>query len=355
MHVAVIGAGIVGASIAYHLARRGADVTVLDRALAGGGATAKSFSWINAHETQSRAYFDLRMASIEAYHTLAQDLGDDMGLRWGGSLAWENDDDDLAALADRLGVFGYPARIIDAEAFSELEPQVADAPARAVHSECEGALNPVAATDALMRAAARHGARHFLGCEVLGVETSGTRITGVKTGFGVVAADHVVVAAGIEAADVLATAGLNLPMDNRGGLVVHTAPVAPVLDHLILAPEIHFRQEADGRILVVEDFTGLIAGDDPVALAADLLKRLKQRLPRIEGLEIGTVMLGMRPVPLDGYPAVGHMRGVDGLYLASMHSGITLAPIIGELAAGEILDGEPAGLLEPFRPTRFNR
>jgi glycine/D-amino acid oxidase-like deaminating enzyme len=355
MRVIVIGAGIIGASIAYHLSARGAKVTVLDRGQPAAGATSKSFSWINAHHADRPDYLALREASIAAHHALEAELGDVLCLRWGGSLAWEADDDALSAVEEARKAQGYPVRFIDAEEFASLEPRVADPPERALHASNEGALDPVAATHALLDAAADNGAKLVLGCEISGFAADGGRIRGVTTAFGQMASDLVVLAVGTAAAPFLEQAGLHLPMDNRDGLIVHTRPVARVLSHLILSPEIHFRQETDGRIVIGEDFTGRTVDEDPVAMAERLMGLLRQRLPDVADLEIGAVMIGTRPEPLDGYPAVGAMRDTDGLYVAAMHSGVTLAPIIGRLAAQEILGEESALLLEPFRPTRFNQ
>ena len=355
MHIIVVGAGIVGASIAYHLASGGARVTVLDRSQPASGATSKSFSWINAHHTDRVDYLALRMASISAHHDLEAVLGDALCQRWGGSLAWELDESALASFAEERRAQGYPVRMIDAGEFARLEPHVANAPRQALLSECEGALDPVAATHAMLQAAASHGAKLLYGCEVTGLARTGDEIRGVITPFGEMIADRVVLAAGTEAEPLLDAAGIRLPMDNRDGLIVHTRPMDRILNHLILSPEIHFRQETDGRIVIGEDFSGRTVDEDPVGLAERLLALLRARLPDVAGLEIGNIVIGTRPEPADGYPAVGTPRDAEGLYVASMHSGVTLAPIIGRLAVQELLEGKTATLLEPFRPTRFNR
>ena len=86
---------------------------------------------------------------------------------------------------------------------------------------------------------------------------------------------------------------------------------------------------------------------DVTAFAGEMLTRLQKRLPSVS-LEIKNVMLGVRPVPKDGLPMVGW---VDGVYAATMHSGITLGPLIGQLVAAEVM-GTPQAVLAPFRPDR---
>src|SRR5579885_929178 len=85
-HVVIIGAGIMGASIGYHLARRGADVTILEKQRPGSGATEKSFAWINASfSKQPRAYYDLNLLGIAGWRRLALEFGD-LQVQWGGSV-----------------------------------------------------------------------------------------------------------------------------------------------------------------------------------------------------------------------------------------------------------------------------
>ena len=88
-HIVVAGAGIIGASIGYHLAKRGARVTILDALQPGSGATGKSLGWINAtFSKRPRAYFDLNHAGMAAWRRLQPELGGELNVQWGGSVAW---------------------------------------------------------------------------------------------------------------------------------------------------------------------------------------------------------------------------------------------------------------------------
>ena len=352
--IVVIGAGIIGAAIAYNLARDGAAVTLLDQSTPATGATSQSFAWINAHAPANADYFRLRLASIEEYHRLEEALQGAFAVKWGGSLYWEVEGGELRREAAQLGEFGYPVQVIQEARFAELAPEVADPPPDCIHFELEGAVDPVSMTQALVDAAISHGATPVYGCRVDGFVKTGDRIDAVETSFGTITASSVVVAAGIFAQDLLATAGVRLPMANRKGIIIRTRPVEPFLDHLILGPELHFHQDLDGSLLIGEDFGGHYGGSDPVDVAADLMDRLRARLPNVRGLELGRITLGQRPIPLDGYPAVGWLDDAHSLYVASMHSGVTLAPIIGKIVSEELLAGTENGMLTPYRPTRFN-
>ena len=88
MRITVIGAGIVGSAIAFHLARRGAQVTLLDAGEPGMGASSHSFAWINAFGKEPRHYNELNRRSLDTWDRYARLLNADVGLRWGGQLTW---------------------------------------------------------------------------------------------------------------------------------------------------------------------------------------------------------------------------------------------------------------------------
>lgn len=334
MKVIVVGAGIVGASCAYHLAKAGADVTVLEAAAVGAGASAKSFGWINASFAETPAYYALRRAAIDAFKTLSDDLSLPR-VSWKGALWWEDQGAAFEAQWDEITARGYEVARIDAAQFAALEPAVANPPAACILGKVEGAADGATVACALL--AASH-AKVLLGCDVTAVSA-----TSVTTSHGIMHADHVVVAVGAKSEDLL-----GLPMENQAGVILHTKPVAPTVGHIIMSPDVHFRQDPAGHIVMGEIFSGGGLGDrDVTAFADQMLTRLQGRLPHLD-LEIANVMLGVRPVPKDGLPMVGW---VGGVYAATMHSGITLAPLIGQLVAAEVM-GETQERLAPFRPDR---
>ena len=97
----VVGAGIVGASVAFHLSRREVELTVLDAGRPGSGASGHSFAWLNAFGKVPGSYHHLNRQSIDVWDRFARRLGDDVGLRWGGELRWVAGDDDARELRDR--------------------------------------------------------------------------------------------------------------------------------------------------------------------------------------------------------------------------------------------------------------
>lgn len=351
--VLVVGAGIIGASIAYHLTKRGADVVILDRVGPASGATGKSFAWINANHVADENYHRLRYQSLTEYHRLDQELNGALDVRWSGALCFDVEDDALDQRLAEFQALGYPVETIAHNQFRDLEPNYQTPPKRALRAALEAAIEPINASHALIDAATTLGARAFYGADAKALLKTDNQIRGIKTDSGDLNGKAVVLAAGIGAAGLLASAGIDLPMDNRPGLMLHSRPVDPVLEHVIWGDRIHIKQQGDGRLVIGEVFSNGRVGEDQGGVAEEMLAEVRLCLPGID-IEIERITVGMRPMPKDGMPVVGHVPGIEGLYLAVMHSGITLAPIIGRMAAEEILDGVAFDALKPYRLSRFS-
>lgn len=335
MEIVIVGAGIIGASCAYHLALSGSDVTVIDAVSAGGKASADSFGWINANFAENDTYYTFRRAAIDKYRALADTLALP-SLRWKGALWWEEEGAAFDAEVNTMRARGYEIDVIDRNQFTQLEPNFATVPERAVLGHVEGAANGDQVARALLTSS---GVALVENCTVHQVENRS-----VLTDRGRISADLIVVAAGVATGDLT-----GLPMENKAGMILHTRPLPRVLDHIIMSPGLYLRQDSDGRIIMGGHYTGAGFGDHSASeFTALMLKRLSKRIPTIPA-EVDNLRMACRPVPADGLPAIGWYNGV---YVVTMHSGITLAPYVGELAAADLLGGKvPA--LAPYRPARF--
>jgi glycine/D-amino acid oxidase-like deaminating enzyme len=351
-HVLIVGAGIVGASIAWHLARAGARVTVTDAGAPGGVATRHSWAWINASWGNPEPYFRLRVRSMQEWRSVGQEVPG-IAVAWVGSLYWALPPDQLDAFAARHAAWGYDIRRVTRAEVQRLEPQLATPPAFALHAPAEGVVEPLAAANALLAAA------EYLGTVVIGhnpvraLTLSGGKVTGVETANGRMDADEVVLAAGVGTASLAATAGLRVPMRAAPGLVVATRPHARCLNGLLISPAVELRQTAAGRLLAIGDVDDAEAGGDGGAAA--LLDTVRGMIASGASLSAEYHAVAHRPMPLDGFPIVGRADGIGGLYTAVTHSGITLAPAIGRFVADEILAGRRDELLAPYGVERFLR
>ncbi|MGH1577482.1 NAD(P)/FAD-dependent oxidoreductase [Planktotalea sp.] len=353
--IIVVGAGIIGAIAAYELQSAGADVLVLDAGRAR--ATDASFGWVNASFFETQAYFALRVEGIKAYKRLQKRI--DVPISWNGSLSWEFKGDEFDTYFNGLQAQGYPSRILTRAEIAALEPALGTPPARAIHFTSEAAVESSELTERLLGRAQSLGARVAQGFQVTNFVQSGGAIKGVQTKDGVFQADQVLLAAGTGTQALLATLGIALPMLHRPALVLKTRPIRAQLSHVLATDFGEVRQLPCGALLTPaaighQGDTSEDIGADPLAAAETAMSRLRALFPQLS-IDLASMKLAHRPVPQDGFPAVGAVA--DGLFVATLHSGITLAPLIGELIAQEMTGGPSAASncwLSPFRPTRFS-
>ena len=162
--VIIVGGGIIGASFAYHLARAGADVTVLDASKhVGGVATPNSWAWINASWGNPEHYFRLRHHSMGLWRALDKAVPG-LTVNWCGGLLWDLDDAALKAYVKQQSAWGYGVRLVDGDEAIRLEPGLRDAPGLAAHVAEEGVVEPVHAVEVLLEAAQALGADVLLVC-----------------------------------------------------------------------------------------------------------------------------------------------------------------------------------------------
>jgi glycine/D-amino acid oxidase-like deaminating enzyme len=225
--------------------------------------------------------------------------------------------------------------------------------AAAGHATSEAHVDPVLATEVLLARAAAFGARIEHPCEITGLDRPQGRLRAVRTTKGDVEADVLVVACGTDTTAVAKMAGVAVPLKPSPGVLVHTTPQPRLIDRVVLAPVAHMKQKPDGRVVTGVGFGGTATTDDSREAGAAFLKTAAAVLPQLRDAELDTVTLGWRPLPADGFPIVGFAENSRDVYITVMHSGVTLSPLIGRLAAVEILDGVRAEPLEPYRLARF--
>lgn len=371
-HIAVIGAGIVGSSIAYNLVKQGARVTLIDRSTVGGGTSHGTFAWINATwAKQPRHYHRFNQLGIEAWYRLQEELS--LPLKWGGSLEWFNSETRQQRLADDIAEqqqWDEPARMIDVIEATGLEPNAHFGEAEQVaYSPRDGAVDARFASQRMVKAAERLGLTLFENCDVNGVTTAGNGQSVLKTTRGDIEVDKYVIATGADPEATIALAGVDIPQRSTPGVIVITEPLPKMLNTIFVAPGVHVHQRLDGRIVLGEQDgapdtaahkqrlasypTQFPSDDIAQEHAKRLLDTARLFLPSLgRDVVVEEVVIGWRPLPLDGHPVIGPSPALPNSYIAIMHSGVSLAPIVGEMVSDELMNASSRPELALYRASR---
>lgn len=372
-HIVVVGAGILGASIALHLTLRGAQVTIVDAATPGQGTTRISFAWLNAFDKDPFHYHDLNRRSLDMWPRFARRLGVEEAITWGGELKWVTTDAEAEALIARVKQvqsWGYPTRLIDTTECKQLEPDLEIAQMKvAAYTDIEGHVDTQQVVRACMAVMGDYGAEICSQTPVTDLlladsGVNGTVVEAVQIGDSTIPCNGVVLAGGADMPELAAMAGINLPVYHTFGATILTEPLAPLFKTIaVLHPyrdaqdRVNFRQFKDGTVMLQGGATDNKKTGDRGQTdeeVAQLMADAAAILPALKDAKIKTVQRGRRPIPQDHHPIIGFAENVSNLYLATTHSGITLAPIIGEMAAIEMLDKVEVAPFAPYRPTRFS-
>jgi glycine/D-amino acid oxidase-like deaminating enzyme len=364
--VIVVGAGVIGTAAAFRLAQAGARVTVLDRAQPGQGTSANSFAWVNANEKEPRAYFQLNADSVHAHRRLRDAVREVCGaatwLHESGGLEWVESDAErerLLAKAARLREWGYQIEVVDECVVRSLEPGLrTDGLAAATFCADEAWVDGPVFCREVARAASALDATVREGTEVAGFERRDGQVTGVRLASGeVLEADTVVLAVGRWSDRVAALAGARVPLAPTCGLLTVTAPFEGRVGRVVHVPGMNFRPDPSGGMVLQSSETDATISDwtppDPALPGCTrLLERLRTYLPAAERANVAAARIGVRPMPADGLSIVGEVAERLGLYLVVTHSGVTLAPLFGEIVADEVVGGRRDARLSGFRPER---
>ncbi|MBM6595090.1 NAD(P)/FAD-dependent oxidoreductase [Microvirga pudoricolor] len=359
----VIGAGVIGASVAFRLAQGGAKVTVIEAGEIGSGTSSTSFAWVNAHDKSPRAYHDLNVAGRAAHREIAKELKGDW-YHETGCLEWRDaaDRDAHVQNVERLQDWGYNACWITRDQAIDYEPvidRVGIADAQVTFFPDEGWLDTASYVRGLLAAASALGTHVVTNTRVTGIEWDGQQVLGIETDDALsYRADVVVNCMGRWADDSVLPNELQVPMSPSYGLLVYVDAPGIDLNHVLFTPRCHIRPDRSGGLLICKNDAIHMLGPDTVVDTAmpeviSLIEEASRMFPKLASMRASEVKLGIRAIPADGLPAIGPLPSIAGYYVAIMHSGVTLAPAVGTMVAAELLDDTNLDALAPFRPSRL--
>ncbi|WP_405467010.1 FAD-binding oxidoreductase [Streptomyces jietaisiensis] len=368
MRIIVVGAGVLGLSVAGRLARAGADVLLLDRQGAGTGTSATTFAWVNSSRKPDPAYHRLNVEGMAEHARLAARLPGARAYFPSGALQWADAASErwLGENVERLRALGYPARWVTREEAARLAAplRVPDGVTALAHFPGEGYVLPDVFVRGLLADALGHGAAYAT-AEVVALDEVPHGVAVTLAGGEVRRADRVVLAAGRWTHRLAAGAGIDIPMvtgTGRGaatvGLLGYARSPRLGLRCVVHSPGLNLRPSSGGHtVLQALDLNAEVDPARPPAPDAEVARILAGRFSALlDGSERGPeidLRVGFRSLPADGRTVAGYASADSRVYCLVSHSGITLGPLLGRLVAAEVTTGEEQELLGPFRPTRF--
>jgi len=363
--VVVVGAGCIGASIAYHLGRKGVKgVVVLEREpFAGAGSTSKAAGGVRA-QFSTPINVKISMLSVSHYERFADEMGCDPVFFQVGYLFLVGDEGHwrtFRAQADMQRGLGLDVRTLSPAEAQALVPELnVDDLIGAAFCPTDGLCNPHEITQAYVARAREHGARFRFAEPAAGLLCDGGRVTGVKTAAGEIHAPVVVNAMGAWAGQLGTWAGVDVPVKPVRRHCFTTEPLPFARENLPMIVDVgsgvYMHRESGGMLL------GYANPEEPpgfeTAVNWDLLERVVEpamhRLPALETAEISNAWAGLYETTPDHNALLGPPPGIEGLMLANGFSGHGLmhAPGVGQLIAEWIVDGRPSLDLHDLRPGR---
>jgi D-hydroxyproline dehydrogenase subunit beta len=374
--ILVVGAGVVGCSLAREFALRGCQVTLLDAAEAGTGTTAASYSWINAYAKEPQSYAELNDLGLRAHERWSAEYLERGWFHRTGNIKVAHGTqqmEDLEKQVTRLRGRGYPAELLPVSSITGMEPalDLSNALGGAYFSG-EGWVDTNLMCSALVDDAVRSGARFLPYHRVSELTETGIIVSnesGLDEWFG---ADTIILAAGNGIRPLTAALGVKFPTlpvametsyDQAApsehptvGMICTTTPVTGAPKHMVHSDSVSMRPSPNG---------GVTLTDHPTASSWDaaspglwqapqaLLERARKLCPALDFAEISTVTVGHRVLPSDGLTIADWLDPAHRYYAVATHSGVTLAPHLAETTAAEVLTGIRHSSLADFGLQRF--
>lgn len=365
--VVVIGGGVMGASAAYHLAKRGVRRVVLleKHEFLGAEATGKCAGGIR-YQFSTEINVRLSLLSLPMLQRFQEEIGQDIDLRWPGYLFLLDNERDVeifrgnVAMQNRLGI---PSRILSPAEVAERTPLLnLEGVLGGAWHDGDGLADPNGVVQGYAAAARRLGAQFFTSTEVTAIHVAGGRVTGVSTPQGDISTPVVVNAAGPWAGKVAALANLDLPVVPLRRQIVVTAPLKGVPADfpfvLDFSRSLYFHREGQGILTGQSNPDEIIGFDQSIdhAWTEHHLEQAMWRFPLLERAGLLREWAGLYEVTPDAHPVIDGLSDPAGFYVVAGFSGhgFMHGPIAGLLVAEMVVDGRAHTLdLHQLRFSRF--
>ena len=411
--VVIIGAGIVGTSAAYYLAKMGVSVALCEKGSIGGEQSSRNWGFVR-QQGRDPAEIPLIIRSMQIWKGLSNEIDEDVGFKQSGTLYLANTEHQLSiyeAWLEYAKQYQIDTKILSKAEIADKLPNTTGNWIGALTTPSDGRAEPIIATDAISRAAERLGAFIFKDCAVRGVERSGGNVSGVVTEHGSIQTNAVLCAAGAWSSLFCGRHGIELPQLKVRSSVFKTAPAPLISEHSIWCKDVALRRRLDGGYTVAhgaatevplvpdtfrwfkkflpslksekdrlriridgrffkEMTTPKKWNDNSVtpfelervndvqpnkSILKEASKSLQKLFPQLRGIQIIEEWAGLIDVTPDAVPVISSVSEMPGFYLATGFSGhgFGIGPGAGELAAKMITGSSNNDEIAPFSFNRF--
>lgn len=374
--VVIIGGGVIGSSIAYHLSKRKMEVLVLEKKGLVSGTSSACDGLVYLQSKKPGSHLKLAMESRKRFDSLQEELGTDIEFRSLGGMVIVESQEELEAM--RLFVkeqreTGLDVTLLGTREARELEPSLSKGVLGCTYSPLDGQVNPIALGLAFLQAAKARGVKLCPFTRVTGISRKNHHLAGVQTDRGNVETRVVVNAAGVHATEIGRMIDVEIPIRPRRGQILVTEAVPPLLTRGVLSAKylaakynpslagtgelgISIEQTKNGGFLLgsTREFVGFDRRTTWSAMK-DIALRTSSIIPALRDLRVIRTFAGLRPSTPDGLPILGPVHNVEGFFMATGHEGdgIALSPITGQILAEWIVEGLPNMEVSDFSLERF--
>jgi glycine/D-amino acid oxidase-like deaminating enzyme len=411
--VVVIGGGVAGITTAYHLAKKGHSVAVVEKGYVAGEQSSRNWGWCRQQNRDIRE-LPLAMRAVEMWKGLNEELGTETGFRHTGLTYVTTKQGDLDAWSrwnEQAREHQFHSRLLSAAEAKAMTPGSTESWIGGLHSPSDGKAEPGLAVPAIAEGARRLGASIHQDCAARGLETSAGRISGVVTEKGTIRTQAVLVAGGVWTSMFCRHHGIEMPLAGVQSTSFFTAPAPEIIAGGVSTPDVTFRRRLDGgytigisgrgllrlspqgmmyakpfwrtfkkrhRLLTITADKTFFAGpealmrwtNDSVSpfermrtydpppqekLISFALKRIGEIYPQLAGIEIKHKYGGLIDFTPDWVPVISAIDKLPGLHVSAGFSGhgFGVGPAAGRLAADLITGDAPIVDPHPFRYSRL--
>lgn len=350
--VIVVGSGVVGSSIAYHLSEnKKQEILLMDKGFPLSGTSGSTQAWVWVHSKVPSWYGELSMYSAELFPILEKKIGDVEYKRTGGIAPFfsETERESALRLAEKQKEVGIDIDVLSRDEVLKKEPSLSPNVAGATFSKLDGNLNPFRLVEMYVKAARRNGIHDSFYNQVHDIKKSGD-IFQVETTKGSFRAKKVVLAGGPWSKELGKMLGVDVPVKQVRGQILVTEPLQPFLKYTIGG----IRQADNGEVLI--GYSKEEVGYDRRSTMDVIQQTARMAMDFVPALSKANVVRcfsGVRVMPEDGFPIIDEIPGMAGAYVTAMHSGITLSPLVGTLMTEWLTEGETSIDLSRYSLKRF--